>query len=73
MRIGRVFDLVNGEKVRAQFEREVIASTSDDVVTAGSGSQIAMDPKPATTEALDEKWLSTCTIPAVSWSDCGRI
>ncbi|MCB9118241.1 MAG: hypothetical protein H6640_00770 [Caldilineaceae bacterium] len=31
MRIGRVFDLVNGEKVRAEFEREVIADTSRDV------------------------------------------
>jgi small GTP-binding protein len=28
MRIGRVFDLVNGEKVRAEFEREVVANTS---------------------------------------------
>ncbi len=31
MRIGRVFDLVNGEKVRAEFEREVIADTSREV------------------------------------------
>ncbi|MFO7631233.1 MAG: dynamin family protein [Caldilinea sp.] len=28
MRIGRVFDLVNGEKVRAEFERTVVADTS---------------------------------------------
>jgi len=31
MRIGRVFDLVNGEKVRAEFERNVIADTSREV------------------------------------------
>ena len=28
MRIGRVFDLVNGDKVRAEFERTVVADTS---------------------------------------------
>ncbi len=28
MRIGRIFDLVNGEKVRAEFERDVVADTS---------------------------------------------
>lgn len=31
MRIGRVFDLVNGEKVRAEFERSVVADTSREV------------------------------------------
>ncbi len=29
--IGRIFDLVNGEKVRAEFEREVVADTSREV------------------------------------------
>jgi small GTP-binding protein len=28
MRIGRIFDLVNGDKVRAEFERSVVADTS---------------------------------------------
>jgi hypothetical protein len=42
------------------FEREVIASTADDSVTAGSGSQSAMVPKATATEALDEKWVNTC-------------
>jgi hypothetical protein len=28
LRIGRIFDLVNGEKVRGEFERQVIADTS---------------------------------------------
>jgi small GTP-binding protein len=28
LRIGRIFDLVNGEKVRGEFEREVVADTS---------------------------------------------
>lgn len=31
MRIGRVFDLINGDKVRAEFERSVIADTSREV------------------------------------------
>ncbi len=31
MRIGRVFDLVNGDKVRAEFERTVVADTSREV------------------------------------------
>lgn len=31
LRIGRVFDLVNGEKVRGEFERRVIADTSMEI------------------------------------------
>jgi small GTP-binding protein len=31
MRIGRIFDLVNGDKVRAEFERSVVADTSREV------------------------------------------
>ena len=31
MRIGRLFDLVNGDKVRAEFERMVVADTSREV------------------------------------------
>jgi hypothetical protein len=28
LRLGRIFDLINGEKVRSQFERQVVADTS---------------------------------------------
>ncbi len=31
LRIGRIFDLVNGEKVRAEFERQVVADTSQQI------------------------------------------
>lgn len=31
LRIGRVFDLVNGEKLRAEFERQVVGDTSRDI------------------------------------------
>ena len=31
LRIGRIFDLVNSEKVRGEFERQVIAETSRDI------------------------------------------
>lgn len=31
LRIGRIFDLMNGEKVRAEFERQVVADTSQQI------------------------------------------
>ena len=34
IRLGRIFDLVNGERVRGMFEREVVADTSAEVETA---------------------------------------
>ena len=31
LRLGRIFDLLNGEKIRAEFERQVVGDTSQDI------------------------------------------